>query len=155
MKAKVKSLPKVLVIGAGGGHLTEALLATDGVPMQRVIVTFRLRHTDRLLRSEKRYYLIDPHTSWWKFAVNGLQSLYIIARERPTAIINTGGGISLACSLLGKLLGAKLIFIESGARVTTPSKTGRFLYRYADLFIVQWQPVLKHYPKAILGGPLL
>ena len=123
--------------------------------MRRVVITFWLPHTDEMLRSEKRYYLIDPHTSLWKFMINALQSLWIIIRERPKAIVNTGGGISIACSLLGKLMGAKLIFIESGARVNTPSRTGRFLYKYADLFIVQWQPMLKHYPEAVYGGPLL
>lgn len=150
-----KKLPKVLLIGAGGGHLTEVMLATEGVPMRRVVVTFRLPHSDETLVSERRYYLIDPHKSLWKYAVNALQSLYVILREWPDAIVNAGGGISLACSLFGKTIGAKLIFVETGARVTTPSKTGKFLYKYADLFIVQWRGLLKFYPNAIYGRPLL
>lgn len=150
-----QSLPKVLVIGAGGGHLTESMLATDGLLIQRSIVTFRLPHTEQTLRGENVYYLIDPHTSLWKFILNGFQSLWVILRVRPRAVINTGGGISIACSLLAKLTGAKLIFIESGARVNTPSRTGKFLYKYADLFIVQWKPMLEYFPDAVYGGPLL
>ena len=150
-----QKLPKVFVIGAGGGHLTESMCAVKGVKMDRIIITFKLPHTDELLKNEKRYYLIDPHKSLWKFVINGFQSLYIVVKERPKAIINTGGGISIATSLLGKIFGAKLIYVESGARVSTPSKTGKFLYKYADLFIVQWKPVLKHFPGAVYGGPLL
>jgi UDP-N-acetylglucosamine:LPS N-acetylglucosamine transferase len=146
---------KVLLIGAGGGHLTEGMLATEGVPMRRVIVTHRFPHTDVTLKSEKRYYVIDPHKSTWKYFINALQSLWIIIRERPHFIINTGGGISIACSLLGKAVGAKLIYIESGARISTPSRTGQFMYKYSDLFIVQWRPLLKHFPDAVYGGPLL
>jgi UDP-N-acetylglucosamine:LPS N-acetylglucosamine transferase len=123
--------------------------------MQRIIVTFWLPHTDQMLQSEKRYYLIDPHTSLWKFVINAVQSFWIIFRERPKAVINTGGGISIGCSLLGKMIGAKLIFIESGARVNTPSRTGKFLYKYSDLFIVQWPMLLRYFPKAVCGGPLL
>ena len=70
-------------------------------------------------------------------------------------VINTGGGMSIATSLLGKLLGAKLIYVESGARVSTPSRTGKLLYKYADLFIVQWKPLLKVFPDAVYGGVLL
>lgn len=151
----MKGVPRVLVIGAGGGHLTEALLATEGLNVRRTLVTFRLPHTKATLAGEKTYYLIDPHKSIWKFLLNGIQSIWVIVRERPHAVINTGGGISIACSLLGKLVGAKLIFIESGARVTTPSRTGRFLYRHSDLFIVQWKAMLKHYPDAVYGGALL
>ncbi len=150
-----RKYPKALVIGAGGGHLTEALLATEGVSIDRAIVTFRLPHTDKTLRHDRRHYLIDPHKSLLKYAINAIQSLWIVIIERPKFIINTGGGISIACSLFGKMLGAKLIFIESGARVTTTSKTGRLLYKYSDLFIVQWEPLLKFYPKAVYGGALL
>ena len=146
---------RVLVIGAGGGHLTEAFLATEGLDVLRSIVTCRMPHTDSTLAGKKTYYLIDPHKSLWKFVINAFQSAWVVIRERPHAVINTGGGISIACSLLGKLTGAKLIFIESGARVNTPSRTGMFLYKYSDLFIVQWKAMLKYYPKAVYGGALL
>ena len=155
MRVPQHSLPRVLIIAAGGGHLTEAFQAIQDVPMDRIFVTFKLPHSDQTLGDERRYYVIDPHKEWWKFILNGFQSLYIMLRTWPHAIINTGGGISIACSLIGKMIGTKLIFIESGARVTSPSATGRFLYKYADLFIVQWEPLLKYYPKAIYGGPLL
>ncbi len=150
-----KKLPKVLLIGTGGGHLTEVMLATENVPMRRVIATFWPPHSDETLSAERKHYLIDPHKSLWKYAFNALQSFYVILRERPDAIVNAGGGISIACSLFGKAIGAKLIFVETGARVTTPSKTGKFLYKYSDLFIVQWEGLLKFYPKAICGGPML
>ena len=70
------------------------------------------------------------------------------------AIVSTGGGMSIATCLLGKLLGVKLIYIESAARVRSPSRTGKMLYSVADLFIVQWEPMLEHFPKAVYGGAL-
>ena len=51
------------------------------------------------------------------------------------------------------MLGKKLIYIESFAKVTSPTETGKLLYKFADQFYVQWKPMLKCYPKAIyLGG---
>lgn len=147
--------PRVIVLGAGGGHLLEVQLATEGVPMRRIIATFRLPHTAASLEGERCYYLVDPHGSMFKYAWNFLQSLWLVLREQPHAIINTGGGMTIATSLLGKLFGAKLIYIESAARVHNPSRTGRLLYRHSDLFLVQWEPLLKELPKARYGGPLL
>jgi UDP-N-acetylglucosamine:LPS N-acetylglucosamine transferase len=147
--------PIALVVGAGGGHLTEALLATDGLIIPRIIVTFRLPHTNSTLYNEICYYIVDPHKSLLKFLINSVQSLVIVLKVRPSVVINTGGGISIACSLFAKLLGARLIFIESGARVRSPSRTGKFLYRFSDLFIVQWKSLLSFYPDAIYGGTLI
>jgi UDP-N-acetylglucosamine:LPS N-acetylglucosamine transferase len=147
--------PSALVVGAGGGHLTEALLATDGLIIPRIIVTFRLPHTNSTLYNEICYYIVDPHKSLLKFLINSVQSLVIVLKVRPSVVINTGGGISIACSLFAKLLGARLIFIESGARVRSPSRTGKFLYRFSDLFIVQWKSLLSFYPDAIYGGTLI
>lgn len=55
--------------------------------------------------------------------------------------------------LLCKAQGGKLIYIESYAKVSTPTETGKLLYRFADEFYVQWKSMLKIYPKAkYLGG---
>nr|WP_225349401.1 hypothetical protein [Limosilactobacillus reuteri] len=51
-----------------------------------------------------------------------------------------------------KLMKKKVIYIESFARITTPSLTGKILYHFADLFIVQWKELLKVYPKAKYFG---
>lgn len=147
--------PKAIVVGAGGGHLTEGLAATNELIIQRIIVTFKLPHSDDSLKNEICYYIIDPHKNFFKFIINAIQSFIIILRIRPCVVINTGGGISIATSLFAKMLGSRLIFIESGARVISPSRTGRFLYKFSDLFIVQWSEMLKYYPKAIYGGVLI
>ena len=54
--------------------------------------------------------------------------------------------------LLCKLLGKKLVFIESYAKVNTPTLTGKLLYPFADRFYVQWEELLEFYPKAIFTG---
>ena len=46
----------------------------------------------------------------------------------------------------------KIIYIESFARVDNASLTGKLFYKIADVFIVQWEELLKIYPKAIYGG---
>ena len=48
----------------------------------------------------------------------------------------------------------KIIYIESFARVDEASLTGKLMYPIADKFIVQWEEMLKLYPKAVYGGAI-
>lgn len=145
----------VCIVCSAGGHLTEALAATAELKTDRYFVTFDEPHVRERLKAEEVYYVVDPHVSFMLYLKNTVQSLWIFFKKRPKVVISNGAGIALSTCVFAKLTGRKVIFIENGARVTTPSRTGRLVYRFADLFIVQWKPLLKHYPKAIYGGPLL
>lgn len=47
----------------------------------------------------------------------------------------------------------KVIYIESFAKINSPTLTGRVMYKFADIFYVQWPEMLKVYPKAkYIGG---
>lgn len=143
------------VICSGGGHLAEALATASLVKRECYFVTFDQPHVRSRLVGKEVYYVVDPHVSPFLYLMNTWQSLKIFIRKQPKVVISTGAGIALATCFLAKLIGSTVIFIETGARVTSPSRTGRLIYPIADVFIVQWKPMLKHYPKAIYGGPLL
>lgn len=149
--------PRAIVIASGGGHLAEALLAIEGVPLRSIIVTLRLPHTEKTLQGVgwKREYLVNPHGDPFKYLLNIWQSFWLVVKNRPELVISTGAGMVVPTCVIAKLLGARLVFIETAARVTTPSRTGKFLYRFADEFYVQWKPLLQVYPKAKYGGVLL
>ncbi|MCK4951880.1 MAG: hypothetical protein KAS48_08685 [Gammaproteobacteria bacterium] len=152
-----KKPPRAIVVASGGGHLAEALLAIKDVPLRATIVTLRLPHTEKTLQDVgwKRSYLINPHGDKFKYLLNIWQSFWLIVGDRPEIVISTGAGMVIPTCLIAKFFGAKLVFIETAARVTTPSRTGKLLYRFADEFYVQWEPLLQFYPKARYGGVLL
>ena len=75
-----------------------------------------------------------------------LKAFKILTKEKPDVIVSTGGGeIAVPFCYIGKILGAKIIFIETLSRITTPSGGGRLVYPIADLFLVQWESLLKKY----------
>ena len=76
----------------------------------------------------------------------------IIMREKPNVVITTGALISFPFCLFAKLIGAKVVYIETFARVNDRSLTGKLVYPLADLFLVQWESLLEFYPKAIYVG---
>lgn len=86
--------------------------------------------------------------------VGAILSAYIALKERPDVVISTGAGITVFFCMFAKMLGAKLIFIESMARIERPTLTARMLYPVSDLFLVQWPDLLKFFPKAKYAGRL-
>jgi len=107
---------------------------------------------------KKTAYVRDIHNivrrnplSW---IIGAVLSGWIVIIEKPDVVISTGAGIVVFFCVFAKLLGAKLIFIESMARIERPTLTARFLYPFADLFIVQWPGLLKYFPQAKFLGRL-
>lgn len=146
---------KICLISSHGGHLHELTEAVQNVRGNMYWVTFRTKHTEALLKDKRHYFVIDPVTSKPKFLLNAFQSLYHILRERPEVIISTGAGMAIPTMLLGKfLLGSKIIYVESAAAVIEPSRTGQFMYKYADLFLIQWESLKTFYPNAKYVGVL-
>jgi polysaccharide biosynthesis protein len=81
-----------------------------------------------------------------------MKSGYILLKKKPDIIISTGALVTYPICLLGKILGKKIVYIESFARVDKASLTGKLMYKIADLFIVQWKELLNIYPNAVYGG---
>lgn len=78
----------------------------------------------------------------------------LVIRYRFVGVISTGPGIAVVPSVLVKLLGARIIFLESWSRFETPSVSGKVMYRIADRFYIQNRKLKQHFPKALYGGLL-
>ncbi|WP_276861245.1 hypothetical protein [Bifidobacterium merycicum] len=46
----------------------------------------------------------------------------------------------------------KLIYIESFAKISSPTQSGKLLYKFADRFYVQWESMKNFYPDALYCG---
>ena len=78
----------------------------------------------------------------------------MLRKERPNLIISSGAAVAVPFFYLGKLFGAKLIYIEVFDRIDKPTLTGKMVYPIVDEFIVQWEEQKKVYPKAINLGSI-
>lgn len=143
---------RLVGISSGGGHLKELKDAIPSHYKDVHYITFKNGHTSNSLKDNKHSFVIDPHNSKIKYFVNALQSFFLFIIIRPKVIVSTGAGIAIPFMIIGHIFGSKIIFIETGARIFTPSKTGEFLYKFSDLFIVQYEPLRKKYPHSILGS---
>lgn len=78
----------------------------------------------------------------------------VLRVERPDLVISSGAAIAVPFFFIGKLLGAKLVYVEVFDRVDKPTVTGRLLNGIADLFVVQWREQLDVYRNAIDLGSI-
>ena len=87
-----------------------------------------------------------------KLIANTFSSFRVFMKEKPDVMITTGVLAIIPFALLMKLFKKKLIYIESFAKVTSKTLSGKLLYKFADQFYVQWEEMLKLYPNAIYKG---
>lgn len=157
---------KMLVVLGEGGHTTELLnlvnLLGNRYSYYYIISKEDNLSEDRIEFSGPVYRLNRPRgkdTKALKAAsqtfLTGINALGILLQVRPDAILSTGPALAVPVSILGKLLGAKVIFVETGSRVKSLSLTGRIMYRWANLFFVQWPQLAEKLPKAIYAGRLV
>lgn len=154
MKRKIK----VCLACSAGGHLRELQLAIGTIPHDYHCywLTLKTTSTRSFMRDKEHVFLINfqPSKIWTLFA-NSIQALFWIFVKHPDVIITTGAGVTVPTVFFSKkLLGTKIIFINSAADVTSPSRTPVWIEKYADLFLVQWEELLNVFPDSIYCGVL-
>ena len=150
-------MKKICFVASGGGHLMEIMkLVPATIGYDLYIVTERNEASKGPIRNFRHYYVLQQERRklnfFFRFLCNIIISLWYLLKERPDVIISTGAGAAYPTCRLGKLLGIKIIFIESFARSKKKSKTGELMYPIADHFLVQWEDMLDFYPKASYHG---
>ena len=155
MKRKEKI--KICFAASTGGHYEQLMMLKPLMEKYDSFVVTEKTEYSAKARNEKTYFMKQVNRRekdfLLKMLINVFLSIKIFLKEKPDIIICTGVLAMIPICLISKMLGKKLIYIESFAKVTSPTETGKLLYKFADQFYVQWKPMLKCYPKAIyLGG---
>ncbi|HLC79232.1 MAG TPA: PssD/Cps14F family polysaccharide biosynthesis glycosyltransferase [archaeon] len=146
---------KICLACSAGGHLSEMLQLEDFYKKYpHFFITFERADTQSLAKSKKVFFAPLPGRNPVASVQCFLQSFDIIRKENPDVVISTGADIGLLACAAGKILGKKVVFIESFCRPLEPGVSGKIAYRFADLFIYQWRELEKFYPKGIFGGSI-
>jgi len=152
----------IMFVSSAGGHLTQMLRLQKEYDGDRcVVVTEGTPATEGLKQELLSEVLFLPHGGRekpWAFAVkflwNMILSLFRVLRYRPKVVISTGAHTAVPTCYFAKIFGGKIIYVESFARIRSPSLTGRMLYPIADRFYVQWPELRRVYKRARYEGKL-
>ena len=155
-------MKRVLFISSTGGHYNELMQLK---PLFEKYNYHIITEKDKVTAKEKEkygkkisYLLYGTRAHLIKYIfilfINCCISLFYYIKYRPQYIVTTGTHTAGPMCCIGKIFGSKIIYIETFANRNTKTATGRLIYKIADLFIVQWEEMLKLYPKAVLGGSI-
>lgn len=146
---------KIALVCSHGGHLTEMELLEPAFEGHHCfLVTYRSPRTEAL--PGRCYLLPNIGTSPWRLLGAFARAAWVLGCERPDVVLSTGSEIAIPFLWLGRLLGARTVYVESCCRVTAPSRTGPLVYPVSDLFLVQWPALLDRYgPRAQYVGGLM
>lgn len=139
---------RVLAVASGGGHWVQLLrlrpaLAGCDVAFVTVSPAYRVQVP------EHRFYAVTDATRWNRLRLLRLaaQLLRILLREKPDVLLSTGAAPGYLALRLGKLLGARTLWIDSISCAERISLSGERIGPHADLWLTQWPHL------AAEGGP--
>ena len=148
---------KICFAASTGGHFEQLMMLKPLMDKYDSFILTEETQYETNTKGIKTYYFKQVNrkeiTPTSRKTINKLTSSKIYLEEKPDLIITTGVLAMLPMCIWMKLNKKKIIYIESFAKVTSPTMSGKLMYKYADQFYVQWPQMKEVYPNAIyLGG---
>jgi len=148
---------KLCLVCSSGGHFLELhSLDTLWQAHDHFWVTFPGKDTEFFLGKRRVYWAYHPtNRSITNLIRNLFLAVKVIGKEKPDAVISTGAGVAVPFLYVGRLFGAKTVYIESLTRVHTLSLSGRLVYPIVHAFLVQWPELADKHRKAVFEGQVI
>jgi len=152
--------PKRLLIclaASAGGHISQLLKIAeswDGHETFCVTTTEVMR--DKLSRFGEVYVVGECNREYPLRVLKVLMKCVKVAFvQKPDVVISTGAAAGCIMCILGKLRGAKIIWLDSITNVESMSLSGRMVRYVADLCLVQWPELVEKYKGVEYQGPVI
>jgi beta-1,4-N-acetylglucosaminyltransferase len=130
----------VMLVCSSGGHLQQ-MLALEPVwsAYSHMWVTFDKSDARSLLADERVVYAYSPTNRNVKNLLRNLVLAWrTLRRVRPRVLLTTGAGVAVPFAWIGRMLGVRIVYVESFTRIEGPSLTGRLVAPIAHRAYVQW-----------------
>lgn len=144
----------VLLVCSPGGHLLQLLAlrrAWEG--FSTAWVSLGRADARSLLADDRVYFAHGPtNRNIPHFFRNLALAVRLLRLLRPKVIVTTGAGVAVPFAWIGRILGARVIYIESLSRVDDVSLSCRLIRPVADRIYGQWPEFVRAYPHARYAG---
>ena len=130
---------RILAVASGGGHWIQLLRLRPA--FSGADVSFASVEAQAAKDIEGHRFFRFPDANRERKIALVFQILaiaWIIARVRPNVVVTTGASCGYVAVRLGRLLGARTMFIDSIANADKLSLSAQLAQRHANLTLTQW-----------------
>jgi UDP-N-acetylglucosamine transferase subunit ALG13 len=151
------SVSKICLVASAGGHMTQLLILSKAWEGRSVVwITSQEVGTDRLRKQGPTYVVGEGNRNQpLKIITIAWRCCRAVWRERPTVVLSTGAAPGLIACVVGRLVGARVIWVDSIANTKRLSMSGRFVRPFADLVLSQWPEVAAKMPGVEYAGEVI
>lgn len=147
---------RILALSSGGGHWVQLLRLRPAFAGCDVVFATIKEGYRADLDPGAEFRLIPDANRWNKVGV--LRALWtvlrLVWRERPDVVISTGAAQGYLAVRIGRLFGARTVWLDSIANGEELSLSGRKAGPHATLWLTQWahlaRPEGPHYGGSVL-----
>lgn len=148
---------KICLVASAGGHISQLLKLSEswrGYETFYVTTTTVMREK---LRQYGRAYVVGECNRQHPIRVIKvwLRCVWAVLREKPDLVISTGAAAGCMVCFLAKIIGAKIIWIDSITNVERISLSGRMVRYIANLFLVQWPELAEQHKNVEYVGAVI
>lgn len=131
---------RVLAVASGGGHWVQLMRLRPALDGCVVIYASSREQKPREIESSE-YRKITEANRDTPFLVlrTILDVIRIVRATRPDTVITTGAAPGAIAMFIGRMVGARTIWIDSIANVQRLSLSGRLVAPVADYRLTQWE----------------
>ena len=153
---------RILMVCSDGGHLAQMLELKELMDRYDYLLVTEQTSATKPLSEKYNIQFVNPRPEGQNrnlsFFLSVISNFYlalkILIKHRPKVVLTTGSHTAVPFCLLAKLLGIKVVWILSFARINSPAKSASLIYPIANRFIVQWPTMKNHYKKAVYLGSI-
>ena len=131
---------KVLALSSGGGHWVQLLRLRPAFAGCDISFATVNQHYRGDLDAGRFFVIPDGNRSQrLRLLWCGVHIALLLLRLRPDVVVSTGAAPGFFAVRLGRLFGARTVWVDSVANADELSMSGQMAGRYADLWLTQWQ----------------
>ena len=148
---------KICLAASAGGHTSQLLKIKECYESYQTFYVTTTPVVAQQLHKFGKVYVVGESNRQHPLRVITvlIRCLKIILHERPDVVISTGAAAGCIMCFLGRLSGARIVWLDSITNVSRLSLSGRMVRHIAELFLVQWPELAEEYENAEYAGSIV
>jgi UDP-N-acetylglucosamine:LPS N-acetylglucosamine transferase len=147
----------ICLVASAGGHITQLLKLRDSWKSHKTVCVTTVNIVKEQLCEFGNVYTVGEcnREHPLRTILVLIRCINVILHERPNVVVSTGAAVGCIVCFLGRLFGARVVWIDSITNIGRISLSGRMVRHIADLFLVQWPELAEQYSNVQYVGTVI